>query len=56
MFLKLPDKKERPAPPSDETQMVDLRHMARMAQKGVELEVSGEWDTLKAKPDTSEDE
>lgn len=53
--MKLPDKKERPAPASDETQMVDLKQMARMAQNGVELEVSGEWDTLKAKPDTSED-
>ena len=54
--MKLPDEKERPEPASDETQMVDLRQMARMAQKDVELEVSGEWDTLKGKPDTSEDE
>lgn len=29
----------------DETQMVNIRDMAKMAQEGVEMSVSGEWDT-----------
>jgi len=32
-------------PPADETQMLNLREMAQMAQKGVDLNVSDEWDT-----------
>jgi hypothetical protein len=31
--------------PPDETQTVDLNEMARMAQKGVDVGVSGEWVT-----------
>jgi hypothetical protein len=30
---------------ADETQMVSLQDMAQMAQDGVKLDVSGEWDT-----------
>lgn len=30
---------------NEETQMVNLQEMARMAQEGVTVEVSGEWDT-----------
>jgi hypothetical protein len=28
-----------------DTQMINIREMARMAQEGVDVEVSGEWDT-----------
>jgi DNA replicative helicase MCM subunit Mcm2 (Cdc46/Mcm family) len=30
---------------SDDTQMVSLQEMAQMAQDGVDLDVSGEWNT-----------
>lgn len=38
----------------EETQMVDLKDMAQMAQDGLELEVSGEWDTSAVKTDEKE--
>jgi hypothetical protein len=28
-----------------DTQMINIEEMARMAQEGVEMETSGEWDT-----------
>lgn len=28
-----------------DTQMINIEEMARMAQEGVEIEISGEWDT-----------
>ncbi len=45
--VKLSQEHSGPVPPAglDETQMVDLREMARMAQTGVDVSVSGEWDT-----------
>lgn len=33
------------APSVADTQTINVRDMARMAQQGVDLEVSGEWDT-----------
>jgi DNA-directed RNA polymerase subunit RPC12/RpoP len=35
----------------EETQMVDLKDMAQMAQDGLELAVSDEWDTSAFKTD-----
>ena len=35
---------------SDETQMVSLQEMAQMAQDGVKLDVSGEWETSPSDP------
>ncbi|MFC1834273.1 hypothetical protein ACFL2Q_06005 [Thermodesulfobacteriota bacterium] len=31
----------------EETQMINVREMARMAQEGVDVSISGEWDTTK---------
>jgi hypothetical protein len=35
----------------EETQMINLEDMESMAQKGVDVSVSGEWDTSLADPD-----
>ncbi len=32
-------------PSAADTQMVNIKDMARMAQEGIEVTVSGEWDT-----------
>lgn len=36
-------------PSADDTQMVNIDEMARMAQEGIDVTVSGEWDTTLAK-------
>ncbi|MGB6066702.1 MAG: hypothetical protein WBG50_18005 [Desulfomonilaceae bacterium] len=33
------------APSVADTQTINIREMARMAQEGIDVEVSGEWDT-----------
>ncbi len=33
------------APSAADTQTINVREMARMAQEGIDVEVSGEWDT-----------
>ncbi len=37
-----------------DTQMINIREMARMAQEGVDVEVSGEWDTSLGKDEKKE--
>ncbi len=32
-----------------DTQMINIEEMARMAQEGIEIETSGEWDTSSPK-------
>lgn len=32
-------------PSADDTQMVNIDEMARMAQEGIDVTISGEWDT-----------
>ncbi len=44
-----PSLDHRSTPSLDETQTINLEDMARMAQDGVDVSVSGEWDTDKAK-------
>jgi DNA replicative helicase MCM subunit Mcm2 (Cdc46/Mcm family) len=34
-----------------DTQMVNIQEMAKMAQEGIDVSVSGEWDTTKLGPD-----
>jgi predicted RNA-binding Zn-ribbon protein involved in translation (DUF1610 family) len=41
-------KKHHPALSPSDTQMINVSDMARMAQEGVDLAVSGEWDTSKS--------
>lgn len=41
-------KKDPPALSASDTQMINVSDMARMAQDGVDLAVSGEWDTSKS--------
>ncbi len=39
-------------PSADDTQMVNIDEMARMAQEGVDVSISGEWDTtVRKKPE-----
>jgi len=39
-----------------ETQVIKLREMARMAQDGIDVGLSGEWDTSYRAPGDSEDD
>jgi hypothetical protein len=39
------DDEEEPGFSASETQMINIKDMARMAQEGVDVGVSGEWDT-----------
>ncbi len=34
-----------------DTQMVNIQEMAKMAQEGIDVSVSGEWDTTNLDPD-----
>lgn len=43
------------SPDSESTQMVNLEEMARMAQNGVDVGVSGEWNTETPKSPDGED-
>jgi len=36
---------------ASETQMINIQDMARMAQDGVDVGISGEWDTSEPLPD-----
>jgi hypothetical protein len=56
MVLQLPEETLSSRAGQEETQLVSIQEMARMAQDGVDMEVSGEWDTAdpenrKTKPD-----
>lgn len=54
--LELGDDGEHPdSPDSESTQMVNLEEMARMAQNGVDVGVSGEWNTETPKSPDGED-
>jgi len=49
--IELPEEESLSVTWAEDTQLVSLRDMARMAQEGLEVGVSGEWDTSESKPD-----
>jgi hypothetical protein len=54
--IELPEEESLSATWAEETQLVNLRDMARMAQEGIEVGVSGEWDTSESESDHPKDE
>lgn len=39
------------SPSAEDTQMVNIDEMARMAQEGIDVSITGEWDTrIEARP------
>jgi hypothetical protein len=54
--LRLDQEAGAPSPGPEETQVIKLREMARMAQDGIEVGVSGEWDTSLRAPGSLEDD
>jgi hypothetical protein len=38
-----------------DTQTINIQEMARMAQEGIELEISGEWNTAEPQQETKKD-
>jgi len=54
--LQLDQEAGSPSPGLQETQVIKLREMAQMAQDGIEVGLSGEWDTSFRAPGGSEDD
>lgn len=47
----LPGDEAEPSFCAGETQMINIEEMARMAQEGVDVGISGEWDTSEPLPE-----